>query len=152
MQIHVIAIGRWKACPEKALWEEYAKRLPWKLVLKECELKKIPQNVNQKKEAEAALLMEAAPKGACTIALDEGGKIYSSPAFSALLNHALEESRTLVFFIGGADGHGQSLLSQVDYKLSLGAMTWPHMLVRAMLAEQIYRGYSIIAKHPYHRV
>lgn len=150
--IHVIAIGRWKSCPEKELWDEYAKRLSWKLTLKECEVKKPSQNTEKRKEEEAAVLLEAAPKGAYKVALDEHGKLYSSQAFAMMLNHAAESARPVAFFIGGADGHGQALLKAADSKLSLGAMTWPHMLVRAMLAEQVYRGWSILANHPYHRV
>lgn len=152
VEIHVLAIGRWKPCPEQAIWDEYAKRLPWKLVLKELELKKDPQNVEKRKEAEAELLLDAAPKNACKIVLDEHGRSFTSPTFAQMMNHAMEEGRTIAFFIGGADGHGQKLLKSADVKLSFGSLTWPHMLVRAMLAEQVYRGWSILAKHPYHRI
>ena len=101
---------------------------------------------------EAALIAEKIPDGAYVIALDERGKALKSRSFAQKLSDLADGgARDIVFAIGGADGLDQSLRERADLMLGFGPQTWPHMLVRTMLAEQIYRAQSIIAGHPYHR-
>ena len=96
------------------------------------------------KDAEADLLISQIPAGAAAIALDERGKTLSSPDLAKLLARLRDEGRPeACLLIGGADGHGRAVLDRADSKLSLGRMVWPHMLVRVMLAEQLYRAASI---------
>ncbi len=150
MKISILAIGKAKKGAEMALFAEYCKRLPWKLNLKEIEEKKHLSG-EQLKEKEGDLLLEALPKGAKLIALDERGKPISSKEFAAKISHWQQETSHLAFIIGGADGLSERVKKRADYMLSLGAMTWPHMLVRTMLAEQLYRASTILSGHPYHR-
>lgn len=104
-------------------------------------------------EAEAELLSRAIPGGAFVVTMDERGKSLSSPEFSAELARWRDAGRQdLAFVIGGADGIAPSLRSRADFSISFGRMVWPHMLVRVMLAEQLYRAATILAGGPYHRV
>lgn len=151
MHITLAAIGKMKAGPEKALFDSYCKRLPWQVTLKEFEAKKGLQG-EPLKQAEASLLHNAIPTGSKTIVLDERGKHLSSMAFSRQLSQWQNEGFSqLAILIGGADGHSGTTRQCADLLLSFGAMTWPHMLVRPMLAEQLYRAYTIQQNHPYHR-
>ena len=150
MKLHVIAVGRWRECPERALWQEYSKRLNWECSLKEVEVKQtLPADKLKIKEAE--LLLAAVPENTAIIALDEHGKELTSPKFAEMIQNFQLNGRDIAFLIGGASGHGDAVLKAAERKLSLGAMTWPHMLVRAMLSEQIYRAHAILSGHPYHR-
>jgi len=98
------------------------------------------------------LLQRAAPDGAVICALDERGKTYSSPQFAEFLARLRDQGRQdISFVIGGADGIDPDLRARADARLSFGPMVWPHMLVRVMLAEQLYRTASILAGAPYHR-
>jgi len=151
MKIHVIAVGRWKAGPEKALFETYAKRLNTPLSLIEVEeKKKLPPT--KLKEREGELLLAALPQGATVVALDERGKSLKSKDFAKKIGDWRDSGvRDLAFLIGGADGHSESVRSRADLLFSFGTMTWPHMLVRPLIAEQVYRAMSILSGHPYHR-
>lgn len=150
MQISILAIGKWRECPEKVLFQEYIKRIGWKCDLKEMEVKQtLPADKLKIKEAE--LLLAAIPKNAAIIVLDEHGKQLTSPQFAEMIKGVEESGRDIAFLIGGASGHGEAVLKAAERKLSLGAMTWPHMMVRAMLSEQIYRAHAILSGHPYHR-
>jgi 23S rRNA (pseudouridine1915-N3)-methyltransferase len=100
---------------------------------------------------EAAALLAALPPGALAVALDLGGEAPDSEALAARLGRWLESGRPVCFLIGGAEGLDRSVLERADSVLSLGRLTWPHLLARAMLAEQIFRARSIAAGHPYHR-
>jgi len=91
------------------------------------------------------------PDRSVVISLDEGGKNYSSLVFASKMQKWIEESRPISFLIGGAEGLHQTAIRRSDLVLSLGSLTWPHMLVRILLAEQIYRAQSILQGHPYHR-
>ena len=151
MRIWLLAVGKARPGPHRDLYEFYAGRLRWPLKLIEVEEKRklAPEPL---KAREAELLLAQVPKGAVLCALDEHGKTESSTGLATLLrdwqDHGVVD---LAFAIGGADGHGAALLARADRKLSLGAMTWPHMLARGMLAEQLYRAQQILAGHPYHR-
>ena len=104
------------------------------------------------KRAEAELLLAAIPQGSVVVALDERGKALSSEAFAAKMGAWRDQGAAdIAFLIGGADGHGDAVRARADFLLALGPMTWPHMLVRGMLTEQIYRAQQILAGHPYHR-
>ncbi len=101
---------------------------------------------------EGELLLDSVPPGAATVALDRRGKMLDSQAFADRLARWRDTSISdIAFLVGGAEGHGEALLSQADLVVSFGAMTWPHLLARAMLAEQIYRAQQLLAGHPYHR-
>lgn len=106
----------------------------------------------QRKQREGEMLLAQTPEGATLVALDGGGRALSSEKFAEWLGHAKDQGcRNLVFAIGGADGLAGPVIARAHMRLSLGAMTWPHMLVRMMLSEQIYRSVTILANHPYHR-
>lgn len=105
----------------------------------------------KRKQREGALLL-AESADALMVALDGRGKVQSSEEFAAWIGQVRDQGcRCLAFVIGGADGLDDAVLARAQKSLSLGAMTWPHMLARMMLAEQIYRSVSILANHPYHR-
>lgn len=154
MRIHVIAVGRARGGPEQELFQSYGRRLKWPVTLKEVEEKrKLPAAELKLREGE--LLLAALPEraaGAVMVALDESGKRLSSAAFAKQLGLWRDRGiADLAFLIGGADGLSDAVRGRADLLLSLGDMTWPHLLVRVLLIEQLYRGQSILAGHPYHR-
>jgi len=152
LNLTLAAVGRCKPGPEKTLFDHYSGRLGWRLTLKEVEEKR-PLTVPERMAREAQLLRACVPKGAVMVALDERGKSFTSPAFADRLGQWRDSGRgEVAFLIGGADGHEPALRQSADLLLCLGAMTWPHMLVRGLLAEQLYRAECILANHPYHRV
>ena len=153
MHVTIAAVGKLKAAePEQQLITEFSRRLPWKVTFREVVSRKnLPDE--QLKQAEATLLLESIPSGAKVIALDERGKIFSSPEFSSKLQGWQDEGvRDMAFLIGGAAGHGTAVRERADLLLSFGKMTWPHMLVRVMLIEQLYRAHTLQIGHPYHKV
>ncbi|MEE8505176.1 MAG: 23S rRNA (pseudouridine(1915)-N(3))-methyltransferase RlmH [Kiloniellales bacterium] len=155
MGMTLIAIGRMRPGPVRALYDHYAGRLGHgplgALALKEVEERR-PLPADDLKRREAELLLGAAPKGARIIALDERGKALSSAEFAGLIGRWRDAGvRDLAFLIGGAEGLDGSVRDAAALTLSLGAMTWPHLLTRALLAEQLYRAQSILTGHPYHR-
>lgn len=145
MKATIIAIGKCKKnSPEAALIEEYIKRSNWQIIIKERD------NSNQKDEAE--FLTSSIPSGAKVIVLDERGTNLKSTELAAqIAGWQLNGTSEICFLIGGADGHLPSTRNRADLILSFGKLTLPHMLMRAVLAEQIYRLQTIIAGHPYHR-
>lgn len=151
MRIWVAAIGKARPGPARDLYEEYAGRLAWPLTLRELELKRRPPPEEAKRQ-EAALLLGAVPAGAVLVALDERGRQMGSEAFAARIGAWRDGGASdLAFAIGGADGLDPSVTARADLVLAFGQMTWPHMVVRAMLLEQVYRAQTILAGHPYHR-
>jgi 23S rRNA (pseudouridine1915-N3)-methyltransferase len=151
MRLTVIAVGRAKDGPEQALWAAYTKRLTWPIALKEVEARgNLPAAERMAKEA--ALLLAAVPPGAMSVVLDGRGQALASGAFAARIGKWRDDGvKELAFLIGGADGHAPEVLQRANFLLSLGPMTWPHLMARAMLAEQLYRAHSILSGHPYHR-
>ena len=151
MRIAIIAVGRAKSGPEAALYQEYAKRIKWPLSLTEVEeRRRLP--AAKLKAREAQLLLAATAKSASIVALDASGKAIGSEAFAGKMRAWADGGTAdLAFLIGGAGGHGEAVLARAALVLSLGAMTWPHLMARAMLCEQIYRAESILSGHPYHR-
>jgi 23S rRNA (pseudouridine1915-N3)-methyltransferase len=152
MRIIIASVGKLATTsPAYRLFAEFVQRTPWEITLKEVEEKR-PLPVAQLKEREAELLLKALPEQTFIIALDEKGKIPASTEFAGLLSRWQDEGhQTIAFLIGGANGHGPKVKERANYLLSLGPMTWPHMLVRVMLTEQIYRAHTILTGHPYHR-
>lgn len=154
MRILILSIGRWKRGPQRALYDEYRERLGWPVELREIEERRtLPPAKLRSREGE--LLLAALPADrarTAVVALDPGGKSLTSEAFAARLGRWRDEGRAgVAFLIGGADGLAPGVLEAADLTLSLGALTWPHLLVRGMLVEQLYRARQILAGHPYHR-
>lgn len=138
MRLHIVARGRIGRSPEADLVDRYAKRIAWPLKI--TELPDVGGSVPQPLSPHREVL------------LDERGKALSSEDFAALLGRWRDDGvREARFLIGAADGHGDAARDKADLLLSFGAMTWPHMLARAMLAEQLWRATAILAGHPYHR-
>lgn len=156
MRIHLCAVGRLRSGPERTLIDDYVQRFDRTgraLALGPLTEHEVEDKKNLGMAAEAELLARAVPTGAVLVTLDERGKQMTSPDFASLLARWRDEGRQdLAFIIGGADGIDPALRARADASLSFGAMVWPHMLVRVMLAEQLYRAASILAGLPYHRV
>ncbi len=151
MRVTVAAIGRDRAGPNRALFEEYCKRCPWPIRLVEIAPRTgLPSERRLAEEAER--LLKALPPDAIAIALDEHGCDLDSAGFARQIGAWQTEGRSeLGFLIGGPDGLGPGVLERADAILAFGRMTWPHRLVRVLLAEQLYRAGAILAGHPYHR-
>ena len=151
MKLTIAAIGRASRGPERDLYEHYAGRIRWPLTLRELdEKRKLPAAELIRREGE--LLLGAVPDKAVLVALDRRGKVLDSETFAERLRRWRDDSVSdVAFLIGGADGHGEAVLKRAALVVSFGAMTWPHLLARAMLAEQIYRAQQLLAGHPYHR-
>lgn len=146
----MLAIGKAPAkAPEMELFARYAKRIKPALAL--VEFTDGVGSPAEIKRREAEALLAALKPDEFVIALDQDGAVPDSLEFSRLLTGWTERSKKLVFVIGGAEGLDASVLARSGAKLSLSRLTWPHMLVRPMLAEQIYRAQMILAGHPYHR-
>ena len=138
MRLHVIARGKIGRSPEAELVARYAKRIAW------------PLHFTELPDQGGSLPAPLTP--AREVLLDERGKQISSEDFAALLGRWRDDGiREARFLIGAADGHGAAQRESADLLLGFGPMTWPHMMVRAMLAEQLWRATSILAGHPYHR-
>ena len=156
MRLRILAIGRLRKGPEKDLIEDYIFRFNRSgrpLGLGPVELTELEDKKGGGKGAEAALLLKAIGQSAMVIALDERGTLQSSPDFAVHLARIRDAAPSeLVFVIGGADGLDPAVLQRAQSRLSFGKMVWPHMLVRVMLTEQLYRAASILAGGPYHRV
>ena len=138
MLLHIVARGKVGRSPEADLVDRYVKRIAWPVKLTELPDKggKVPD----------------LPAAAVTVVLDERGKALSSTDLAKKLEAWRDGGkREARFLIGAADGHDEQLRTEADLLLSFGPATWPHLLVRAMLAEQLFRATSILAKHPYHR-
>ena len=153
MRVTICAVGRLRAGPERELVDDYLTRFDRTgraLGLGPATVTEVEARTGGR-TAEAALLSRAIPQGALLCCLDERGEAMSSPAFAALLGRWRDEGRDAAFVIGGADGIDPELRGRAQQLLSFGAMVWPHMLVRVMLAEQLYRAATILAGGPYHR-
>ncbi len=143
LKARLLAVGRARPGPEAALFAEYNARLRPPLSVQEL--------AQSDRAREGAAMLAALPERALLVALDLGGAAPSSEALAALTQRWMEAARPLVFAIGGADGLDPAVLSRAEHQLSLGPLTWPHMLVRALLAEQLFRAQCIRDNHPYHR-
>jgi 23S rRNA (pseudouridine1915-N3)-methyltransferase len=151
VRVTVAAIGRDRAGPARQLFEDYRKRSLWPVRLVEIVPKsRLP--LDRRLADEALRLLQSAPEGALLVALDEHGRQLDSIAFAHRLGEWQDQGRSeIAFLIGGPDGLAASVLERADAVIALGPMTWPHRLVRVLLAEQLYRAQAILAGHPYHR-
>ena len=145
MKVTIVAIGKCKKnSPEANIISEYIKRSSWQITIKEKD------HSNQKDEAD--FLISAIPNGAKIIVLDERGENLKSVELAKKVSDwQLNGVSDICFLIGGADGHLETTRKRADLLLSFGKLTLPHMLMRAVLSEQIYRLQTIISGHPYHR-
>ncbi len=138
MRLHVIARGKIGRSPEAELVQRYEKRIQW------------PFKLTELPDTGGNIPVPQTP--AKEVLLDERGKLMSSEDFAALLERWRDDGvREARFLIGAADGHEEEARANADLLLGFGKMTWPHLMVRAMLAEQLYRATTIVAGHPYHR-
>ncbi len=156
MRVQICAVGRLRRGPERDLYDDYLTRFDRTgraLALGPAQLIEVEDKKGGGMPAEAGLLQKAIPSGALICTMDERGKVMSSPDFAKMLGDWRDQGlQDVAFVIGGADGIDLSLRAQADASLSFGKMVWPHMLVRVMLAEQLYRAASILSGGPYHRV
>ncbi|MEA3034152.1 MAG: rRNA (pseudouridine1915-N3)-methyltransferase [Sphingomonadales bacterium] len=138
MLLHIVARGKIGRSPEAELVERYLKRVSWPVKVSE-----LPENGGR---------LPAPAEGSVTILLDEKGEQLPSLDLARRLERWRDEGkREARFLIGGADGFGEAERASADLLLAFGRATWPHLLARAMLAEQLWRAASILANHPYHR-
>jgi 23S rRNA (pseudouridine1915-N3)-methyltransferase len=156
MKLHICAVGRMRAIdPERIVFDDYVARFnrtARPLGLGPLTEHEVEDRKGGGMAAEADLLARAVPIGALMVMMDERGAVMSSPEFAAQLSKWRDDGRQdLAFVIGGADGISPALRAKADASLSFGRMVWPHMLVRVMLAEQIYRAATILGGGPYHR-
>jgi 23S rRNA (pseudouridine1915-N3)-methyltransferase len=155
MRVQICAVGRLRQGPERDLYDDYLTRFDRTgraLALGPAQMIEVEDKKGGGMAAEAALLRRAVPDGALICSLDERGRVMSSPQFADMLGGWRDQGRQdVAFVIGGADGIDPALRADADASLSFGAMVWPHMLVRVMLADQLYRAASILSAGPYHR-
>lgn len=150
MEILIVAVGKARKGPEQSLVERYRERTRWKVTIKEVSDQQ-HGSFEQRLAREGEAVLKAVPDGAFLFALDSRGEQLKSADFAKKIEILADRGQaTIAFVIGGADGHDKAVTERADYLLSLGKMTWPHMLARAMLTEQIYRAWTIAARHPYH--
>lgn len=159
MKLAIAAIGLLKAGPERDMTADYEKRiaglgrqagLTGPAIQDWAESRAATAEL--RKLEEAKLLWSTTPADAAALVLDERGTAMASADFARLLKAEADKgTKTLVFMIGGPDGHAPETRSKALKTLSFGPMTWPHRLVRVMLLEQIYRAVTILVNHPYHR-
>jgi 23S rRNA (pseudouridine1915-N3)-methyltransferase len=159
MRLAILAVGRMKSGPEQLLYDRYADRISKTgkaMHFMGPDLHEVmesrAQDTQKRKSEEAEQLLRQSGEGTRIILLDERGKDLSSQAFATLLKDEQDMgTQKLAFAIGGSDGHGVELANRAVRKIRLGAMTWPHQIARILLVEQLYRGITILAGHPYHR-
>lgn len=154
MRIDIAAVGRLRKGPEAAMVADYLDRFARTgrgLGLPPIGLTEVEDKRGSGMAAEAELLSRAIPAGAALVMLDERGEQPTSPDFARRIAAFRDRARDLCFVIGGADGLDPALRARADWQISFGRMVWPHMLVRVMLAEQLYRAATILAGSPYHR-
>lgn len=155
MQIHLIAVGERMPGWVQTGFEEYARRLPHgcRLVLREIAPGRRGKNADIARAIrdEADRIEAALPAGCCLVALDVQGRALSTEALAGRLDDWLQGGRDVALLVGGPDGLHPELLARAELRWSLSALTFPHPLVRVILAEQIYRAWSVLTNHPYHR-
>lgn len=152
MRIIVAAVGRDRGDSASAPAQDYRRRLHWPCDVREVDLRRKVPTVAEQRRQEADRLLTMVSDAAVMVALDSYGMMLSSQAFADKLRAWRDERMfPVAFLIGGAEGLDERVLSKADLVLSFGPMTWPHMLVRSLLLEQLYRAQQIIAGHPYHR-
>ena len=158
MKLAVIAVGHRMPAWINAGFDEYAKRMPREMPLSITELRPEIRSANagaaaiaKLVDAEARRIIEALPKGALKVVLDETGQQVTTRKLAERMTQWRERGGSVAFVIGGADGTSAGLKKSADWLWSLSPLTLPHGLVRVVLAEQLYRAASILGNHPYHR-
>jgi 23S rRNA (pseudouridine1915-N3)-methyltransferase len=155
MHIYLIAVGTRMPAWVTSGYEEYARRLPRECSLKLIEIplskRRKTQSAEKNRQEEGRVMLAAVPDGATLIALDVRGKTWSTEVLATRLQDWLQAGRNIALLVGGPDGLADECLSRADLRWSLSALTLPHALVRVLLAEQLYRAWTVIQGHPYHR-
>ena len=155
MQIHLVAVGQKKPAWVVQACDDYLKRLPRELRINLIEVPLIKRGRNPDVQRivrdESRKLLQAVPAGCRMVALDVNGQATTTASLAASLQSWMQEGRAIAFVVGGPEGLSGELLQQADRPLSLSAMTFPHALVRIIMLEQLYRAWSILSNHPYHR-
>ena len=144
MKIQIIAVGILKGGPERDLLEQYAKRLAYKLKIIEIDSR-------QDKQTNASAYLKFISDKDIVVILDETGESLTSRSFAQKIEIFSQTGKMINFIIGGANGIPEEIKQLADFSLSFGKLTWPHLLVRALLVEQLYRAQQILSNHPYHR-
>jgi 23S rRNA (pseudouridine1915-N3)-methyltransferase len=147
-KITIVAVGKDKSDALISLNKEYLKRTPWKVDFVEIMPKKILEASLQKAH-EAELILKKIPANAVIVALDEKGEMPTSPEFAKMIDISDQE---IAFVIGGAHGLDKLILTRAKKVISFGRVTYPHMIARMLLVEQIYRAHTILNNHPYHKI
>ncbi len=154
MQIHLLSVGRRAPGWIQAGFDEYARRMPIECALTLHEVEPVRRgkaNSDQAREAEGERLIKIAPKGARIIAVDRLGEAWTTAHLADRLCDWLAGGLDIALLIGGAEGLAASCLGRAERRWSLSPLTFPHLLVRVILAEQLYRAWSLLQNHPYHR-
>ena len=155
MRVTILSVGHKMPAWIRDGFDEYTRRMPPEVRVELVELKPeergAGKNAAKAKAVEGERLIAALPEGATLLALDERGKSITTQGLSVLLSEWMRDASRPFFAIGGADGLSDAVKSRADKLVSLSALTLPHGLVRVLLAEQLYRAWSILARHPYHR-
>lgn len=156
MRIKLLAVGERMPAWIRAGFEDYTARLPreWRFELKEIPVAMRGNNADiaRLKEAEGEKIIKALPRGAHLIALDERGEPWSTLDLVRVIENGQREAQEVCLLIGGPDGLAPGILARANRRWSLSKLTLPHALVRVLVAEQLYRAWSVLANHPYHRV
>lgn len=154
MKLRIVAVGDKLPAWAEAAVAEYLKRMPREARVEVQALrpeKRAGQSAERIKALEAARILEKCPAGTCLVALDEHGKQIDTRELAGLLETWLQSGRDTTLVLGGADGLASDVLKRAETTLALSRLTLPHALARVLLAEQLYRAWSLLANHPYHR-
>jgi 23S rRNA (pseudouridine1915-N3)-methyltransferase len=155
MRFHLIAVGTRMPSWVTAGYQEYARRLPHECTLHLMEIppckRRKTLSVARIKEVEGRQILAAVPEPACVVAMDAAGSAWDTPTLASRMQGWMHDGRDICLLVGGPDGLSQDCLERADIRWSLSAHTLPHALVRVVVAEQIYRAWTILAGHPYHR-
>jgi 23S rRNA (pseudouridine1915-N3)-methyltransferase len=146
VKVTILAVGHRMPAWIQEGFTEYTKRMPPEIRVELLELKP-----GKSKAQEGLAILDAVPGRAMLVALDERGKAVTTQGLAVMLSEWMRDATQPCFAIGGADGHSDEVKQRAAKLISLSALTLPHQLVRVVLAEQLYRAWSILARHPYHR-
>ena len=152
INIFIQAIGKERSAEMLVLQREYLKRMQWKININEYPQQDVSRDIAEIKKVESTMLLKNISNNALIIVLDELGEMYDSQKFADFIGKSIDNGvKEVAFLIGGAHGHSDELKSNQYKTISLSKMTLPHKLVRLILIEQLYRAYTIIIGHPYHK-